>query len=64
LRFHGTKKLYQGSYHGNSLRAWAKKMKNWAKQKETKAIYLYFNNDQEGSAPKDALKLKIIINSL
>lgn len=32
-------------------------------QKEGKAIYCYFDNDEKANAPKDALRLKEMIGS-
>jgi len=60
LRFHGASALYRGGYSVNILKKWAK----WitAQSKERK-VYVYFNNDAEGHAVKDAIKLKKLYKS-
>jgi uncharacterized protein YecE (DUF72 family) len=50
---------YAGSYPLPVLEKWAQQIKNW--RKELKAIYVYFNNDFEGRAVKNALKLRELI---
>lgn len=52
FRFHGDE--YAGSYSDSELEEWAKQMKNL----ECRKLYAYFNNDAEGYAPANALKLK------
>ncbi|WP_394773065.1 DUF72 domain-containing protein [Flavobacterium sp.] len=55
LRLHGPGDKYQGSYSDEALKNWAKQCKNWLK---TKDVFVYFDNDQNGYAPFNALKLK------
>jgi uncharacterized protein YecE (DUF72 family) len=43
---------------GGELRAWAKKVKEWGKD-----TYLYFDNDFEGHAVKNAKRLKEILGT-
>ena len=60
IRFHGpTEAKYSGSYSDAQLRAWAKQFNNWRTQ--LKGIYAYFNNDVGGWAPKNAMKLKSLL---
>jgi uncharacterized protein YecE (DUF72 family) len=56
VRFHGAETKYGGSYPAARLRAWA----NWLKKAVTpgRQCLIYFNNDPEGHAPKDARVLK------
>jgi uncharacterized protein YecE (DUF72 family) len=55
VRFHGpTSAKYWGSYSERDLHAWA----DWIKQQRLSSIYVYFNNDPEGAAVRNALTLK------
>ena len=56
IRLHGSQELYASDYSEGELCSWARKIKKW--EKET---YLYFDNDFEGYAPKNAIKLKEIL---
>ncbi len=55
VRLHGPDGAYQGSYSGDALGAWAARIREWKKQ--LRGIYIYFDNDQAGYAPKNALEL-------
>lgn len=57
IRLHGSKKLYASEYSEKELQAWAKKIKGWGKD-----TYLYFDNDFEGYAVKNAKRLKEILD--
>ena len=56
IRLHGPGAKYQGLYGTKGLRPWARRIETWAKS--LKEIYVYFDNDQAGYAPRDALTLK------
>lgn len=57
VRMHGPRKAaYSGSYQPRVLQNWAQQIAEW--QKKLKDIYIYFNNDAEGNAIKNALKLR------
>ncbi len=57
VRLHGPAAgKYQGSYSDAQLKDWARRIAGWAKH--LKAVYVYFDNDQAGYAPKNALMLK------
>lgn len=56
IRFHGSTGYYQGNYHGNTLRAWAKNIRAW--NDAGIDVYVYFNNDQNAFAVDNALRLK------
>ncbi len=60
VRLHGPDaNKYQGSYSDDRLRWWACQIESWAKMQ--KAIYVYFDNDQAGYAPQNALTLKNMV---
>lgn len=59
VRLHGPGKSYQGSYTDTQLGRWADELSSWAGQ--GRDIYCYFNNDPEGHAPRNALRLKEIL---
>ncbi len=57
IRFHGpTSAKYWGSYPDRELRAWADQIEQW--RRKLSSVYAYFNNDPEGAALKNALRLK------
>ena len=57
IRLHGpTRAAYAGSYPPQTLKKWARRIKEW--RSDLKAIYFYFNNDPEGHAVNNARKLK------
>jgi len=55
VRFHGSTSLYGGSYSDEELSGWAKNISKLARGK--KAVYIYFNNDDEAFAVQNALTL-------
>jgi len=55
VRLHGPEGAYQGSYSESALRGWVERIREW--QDKLRAIYIYFDNDQAGYAPKNALEL-------
>jgi uncharacterized protein YecE (DUF72 family) len=57
IRFHGpTSAKYWGSYSDDELKKWSRRIEGWRSQ--LSATYVYFNNDPEGAAVKNALTLK------
>lgn len=55
LRFHGATAIYRGGYPIETLKKWA----DWVNiQAKSRDVYVYFNNDAEGHAVKDAAILK------
>jgi uncharacterized protein YecE (DUF72 family) len=57
LRFHGAAgDVYAGSYPDDELNAWADRIKNWIDQ--GKDVWVYFNNDLDGHAVRNAEYLK------
>jgi len=60
VRLHGPQK-YGGSYDRQALAGWAGAFSTW--QRQGKTIYCYFNNDAEGHAVNNALRLKKMLNA-
>ncbi len=61
LRFHGAGQVYAGNYPDEQLRWWAKRIRKWAEH--DKDVWVYFNNDLEGHAVRNALDLKKFIRA-
>ena len=59
IRLHGPGGKYQGSYTDVALKGWARRIKQWANRLD--AVYVYFDNDDSGYAPRDALRLKGLV---
>ena len=56
VRLHGPRGKYQGCYTEDTLSEWAERIADWSRQ--LKAIYIYFDNDDSGYAPRNALQLR------
>jgi len=56
IRFHGSTGLYFSCYADEELADWVKKLANLAAN--LKEIYIYFNNDAEAFAVRNALTLR------
>jgi uncharacterized protein YecE (DUF72 family) len=61
VRLHGPDHghLYAGSYSEDDLRWWAGRAREWEAQGRT--VFLYFNNDGEGNAVRNAGRLKELL---
>ncbi|MBU0672822.1 MAG: DUF72 domain-containing protein [Candidatus Margulisbacteria bacterium] len=59
IRMHGGTALYGSNYSESELKALAKQVKGFLKKKLS--VYVYFNNDANGYAVKNALRLKEIL---
>ena len=55
IRLHGPGDKYQGSYDDAALRKWARRIRAWTR--DGKTVWCFFDNDQNGYAAKDALRL-------
>jgi uncharacterized protein YecE (DUF72 family) len=62
IRLHGPGGKYQGSYSDAALEEWARNITNWSKK--LAAVYVYFDNDDSGYAPQDALRLKNLVHAM
>jgi uncharacterized protein YecE (DUF72 family) len=59
IRLHGPGNKYQGSYSDKTLKDWATHCKEW--QKKGLDVYIYFDNDQEGYAAFNAVRLAELV---
>ena len=55
LRGHGPDGRYKDHYPDKTLRAWARHIVKWRRQRRT--VFVYFDNDQKSAAPADARRL-------
>jgi uncharacterized protein YecE (DUF72 family) len=56
IRLHGPGSAYRGRYSKKTLSGWAGAIHQWAE--EGRDVYCYFDNDEKGYAPQNALELK------
>ncbi len=56
IRLHGPGRLYASEYSEDELQVWAEKITVWNRD-----IFIYFDNDSEGYAIKNAQRLKEIL---
>ena len=56
VRLHGPGGKYQGCYTDDKLQEWADRIAEWSRK--LRAVYVYFDNDDSGYAPRNALELK------
>ncbi len=59
VRLHGHTRKYASKYSPASLRRWAAAARRWAR--EGRDVFLYFDNDAEGAAVKNALALRRLL---
>ena len=59
VRLHGHTCTYVSSYRKSALERWATDVEEWVKTK--RSVHIYFDNDAEGAAPKDAKRLMRIL---
>jgi uncharacterized protein YecE (DUF72 family) len=62
VRFHGSKGLYSSCYSDEELSQWARKIAGLGK--DVKTSYIYFNNDAETFAVKNAITLENYLRNL
>jgi uncharacterized protein YecE (DUF72 family) len=55
IRGHGPGGRYKEHYRRATLADWSRQIRSWKKRGYD--VYVYFDNDQKGAAPADALKL-------
>jgi len=56
VRFHGAGRRYGGRYPDEAIAAWAERIARWSV--EGRSVWAYFNNDAEGHAVTDAVRLR------
>ncbi len=59
VRFHGPSDLYSSDYSDKALREWVEKIKEWLGQELN--VYVYFNNDINAYAVRNAQTLRRLI---
>jgi uncharacterized protein YecE (DUF72 family) len=59
VRLHGPGGAYEGSYDDAVLSEWVRRIRAWSR--ELKQIYVYFDNDQEAFAARNALRLRELL---
>ena len=57
VRFHSGTRGRRGNYSESELREWADRLRSWP----VREAFVYFNNDWEGFAPENALRLKELV---
>lgn len=57
IRFHAGARGRRGNYSDTELREWADRIRSW----RVREVFVYFNNDWEGFAPRNALWLKNLL---
>ena len=58
VRFHAGTRGRRGNYSEAELREWAERIRRWPVEE----AFLYFNNDWEGFAPRNALRLRELLS--
>jgi len=59
VRLHGHEQLYASNYSDQQLEEWANRIKHW--NEKGMDVYVYFDNDANAYAVKNALKLKELL---
>ena len=59
VRLHGHTRTYASAYRRDALQRWAGSIKAWRRAGRT--VHVYFDNDGEGAAPRDALRLETLL---
>jgi uncharacterized protein YecE (DUF72 family) len=62
IRFHGTSGHYAGSYGRPALKAWARRLAEWAR--DERPVFAYFNNDPNAVATENARTLRSEVRRL
>lgn len=61
VRFHHGWRGRRGNYSEAELRAWAARIADWAQDVD---VYAYFNNDWEAFAPRNARRLRALLDGI
>lgn len=59
IRLHGPGDAYQGLYEEDALLGWAGAIRQWARG--GRQVYRYFDNDENGYAARNALRLQELL---
>jgi uncharacterized protein YecE (DUF72 family) len=60
VRLHGHTRTYASSYGPRALQEWARRIRRWLA--EGRDVHIYFDNDSEGAAPRNALRLLKLVD--
>lgn len=60
VRFHHGRRGRRGNYSETELRAWAERLGRW---REREQLWVYFNNDWEAFAVRNALRLRALLEA-
>lgn len=60
VRFHRGRRGRRGNYSERELREWAQRIRGWSA--DGIDVYAYFNNDWEGFAPRNARRLRALLD--
>jgi len=60
VRGHGPGGRYMDNYPAKTLRRWAREIAKWQRQRRT--VFVYFDNDQKSAAPRDAQRLRELLD--
>jgi uncharacterized protein YecE (DUF72 family) len=61
VRLHHGHRGRRGNYSETELEEWAERIAEWRRRAE---VWVYFNNDWEGFAPRNALSLRRLVRDL
>jgi uncharacterized protein YecE (DUF72 family) len=59
VRLHGPGGAYQGSYDGRTLSGWARRFRAW--RGAGRDVFCFFDNDDSGYAPRNALRMQDMV---
>jgi uncharacterized protein YecE (DUF72 family) len=62
VRLHGSATLYTSRYTDGEIAAWARRISVWTEAGSD--VYVYFDNDAQGHAPHDAVRLQAAVDAL
>jgi uncharacterized protein YecE (DUF72 family) len=60
LRFHYGSRGRRGNYSESELQEWAQRLESWSAEVD---VFAYFNNDWEGFAVRNALRLRELLGA-
>ncbi|QGN59380.1 DUF72 domain-containing protein [Nostocoides sp. HKS02] len=60
VRLHGEERLYAGGYTDASLQRWGARLDDWLDLGHD--VFVYFDNDADGRAPHDAVRLRALLS--
>ena len=62
VRLHGSTTLYASNYEDDELDAWAQRVARW--REDGRDVYVYFDNDARGHAPRNAATLATLTEEI